>query len=123
MSHPRLAVIVAAVHMADSTSTIRNNIFRKDPNAVLDYNINWANWLIDEDAISASSWFISDSALSSDLTSSSDLSIDSDSFTNSTTTVWLSGGTVPSEYYVVNRITTANGRTDDRHIQVLATQR
>jgi hypothetical protein len=43
--------------------------------------------------------------------------------TDSTTTVWLSGGTVDTDYNVVNTIVTAGGRTDQRTIRVKVVNR
>jgi len=77
-----------------------------DPQAVLDYSFDWADWLAGQDTIQASSWSVS----GSDLT----LVIDSTDFTVLSATVWLSGGTVNRTYKVVNHITTAGGREDDR---------
>jgi hypothetical protein len=78
--------------------------FIKDPDAVLDYEIDWSEWLV-TDTISASTW-----------AADTGLTVDSDSFTDTATTVWLSGGVVGTSYEVVNHITTANGREDDRTI-------
>lgn len=80
--------------------------FVKDPDAVLDYQINWLAWL-DGDSISASVWEVP-----------TGITADSDSSTASTATVWLSSGTAGESYLVVNRITTDGGRTDDRSITI-----
>ena len=81
-------------------------LFKKDPSAVLDYSIDWTLWL-DGDTIQTSSWTVPQG-----LTKASETN-------NSTTaTVWLSGGTVDQTYTVTNRITTANGRTDERSILI-----
>lgn len=76
--------------------------FTKDPDAVLDYVNDWSAWLVD-DTISSSQWI-----------APTGITVDSDSFTDTTATVWLSGGTVGTFYSVVNRIVTAAGRTEDR---------
>ena len=80
--------------------------FTKDPSDVLDYQGLYASWL-GSDTIATSTWVLP-----------SGLTKDSDSFTDTTTTVWLSGGTAKSDYTVVNRITTAAGRTRDKSITV-----
>jgi len=80
--------------------------FVKDPDAVLDYQINWLAWL-DGDTISTSEW-----------EAPTGITIDSDSATTSATTVWLSSGTAGDSYLIVNRITTDGGRTDDRSITI-----
>ena len=81
----------------------------KDPDAVLDYSVDWSTWL-DGDTISTSTWTVSGA--------DSDLVIDSDTNSTTATTVWLSGGTKNYGYILTNRIVTAAGRTDDRSVTV-----
>lgn len=81
-------------------------VFAKDPNAVLDYQINWAAWL-GTDTISTSAWTVP-----------SGITQTSASNTTTTATIWLSGGTAGAQYDLVNRIVTAGGRTDDRTITI-----
>lgn len=82
----------------------------KDPDAVLDYAIDWgSNWL-SSDTIASSSWAVSGPDDS--------LTVDSDSNTTTTATVWLSGGTRHATYTVTNSIVTAEGREDDRSIVI-----
>lgn len=85
--------------------------FVKDPQAVLDYEIDWSAWL-GEDTISASQWSAPDG-----------ITIDSDSFTDTTATVWLSGGTAGETYEVTNGISTDGGRDDDRTIIIQVKQK
>lgn len=82
----------------------------KDPDAVLDYSVDWETWLPSGDTLSASDWAVSGP--------DSDLVVDSDANSTTAATVWLSGGTLGVTYTVTNRITTAEGRTDDRSIAV-----
>lgn len=85
--------------------------FTKDPDAVLDYSIEWSKWLAG-DQIQTSAWSVSDPGLEAA----------GDSNTPTRATVWLSGGVAGQSYSVTNRITTSGGRTDDRSfvIQVQA---
>lgn len=78
----------------------------KDENEILDYVIDWSDRL-DDDTISSSAW-----TLPSGITQSSAL------YDNTTTTIWLSGGTTGSTYDVLNRITTAAGRTMDQTVRI-----
>jgi hypothetical protein len=84
--------------------------FIKDPNAVLDYSIEWSKWLAG-DQIQSSDWCVSDPAI--------EAASDSNSATR--TTVWISGGAEGQSYTVTNRITTSCCRTDERsfliHVQ------
>ena len=81
----------------------------KDPQAVLDYRVDWESWL-GADTMASSAWFISgpDALLVADSSSNS----------STATTVWLSGGALYRQYTVTNRVTTSEGRTDDRSITV-----
>lgn len=85
--------------------------FLKDPDAVLDYQIDWEDWL-DGDTISSSSWTVADG-----------ITEVTDTNTTTTATIWLSGGTDGASYNVVNRIVTAGGRTEDRTITIVCQER
>jgi len=77
--------------------------FLKDPDAVLDYSVDWSKWLAG-DQIQTSAWTVSDPAIEAA----------DDSTTATRTTVWLSGGTAGQSYTVTNRIITSGKRTDER---------
>lgn len=81
--------------------------FIKDPDAVLDYSIEWSKWLAG-DRIQTSTWSVSDPALEAA----------GDSNTPSRATVWLSAGVAGQSYTVTNRITTFGGRTDERSFTI-----
>jgi hypothetical protein len=85
--------------------------FLKDPNAVLDYQIDWSPWL-GADTIATSAWTVP-----------SGITKDSDTKTATTVTVWLSSGVAGTKYALTNRITTAGGRTDDRTITISVKER
>lgn len=89
-----------------------NNVFTKDPDAVLDYTVNWASWLESGDTISDSDWTVE-----------SGITEDSATKTTTTATIWLSGGTAGTQYTITNHITTAAGREDDRSIFVMVEAR
>jgi len=78
------------------------NNFVKDPQATLDYLVDWAAYL-GTDTI-ATSTFTADAGITSTQATN----------TTTTATVWLSGGSVGQAYKVVNKIVTAAGRTDER---------
>ena len=80
--------------------------FLKDPDATLDYTVDWSDWLDPNDTISASAWSVP-----------SGLTQVSASYTPTSATIWLSGGTAGQRYDVRNRITTAAGRIDDRTVR------
>jgi hypothetical protein len=72
--------------------------FVHDPGATLDYYIDWASWL-GADTIVTSTWTITGGGTG--------LVIEDDSHTDTTSTVWVSGGTVNRNYTLTNHITTA----------------
>jgi hypothetical protein len=82
--------------------------FTKDPDAVLDYSVDWALWLAG-DEISTSEWILEEGALLEQVIASN---------TATKATVWLRGGQSGITYSVTNRIVTVGGRTDDRTISV-----
>lgn len=86
-------------------------VFRKDPDATLEYVFDWSAWL-DEDTITTAS-----------VTADDGITVDSDSNTDSAVTVWLSGGTADASYGVLCQITTAGGRTDQRSMTVAVRER
>lgn len=86
--------------------------FKKDPGAVLDYVVDWSAWLPDGDTIDTSTFTVEDG-----ITKASEAASDT------TATVWLSGGEANQSYAVVNRITTLGGRTDERTITILVRER
>lgn len=86
-------------------------MFLKDPNATLDYVINWTSWLA------------GDTIASSAHTVPTGLTLVSESETTTHTTVWVSGGTAGQKYEIICRITTAAGRIEDRTIELKIVER
>ncbi len=85
----------------------------KDPDAVLDYTFNWADWLDD----------VTDTISTQEMVAETGITVDSSSVVSQTVVAWLSGGTVGTTYRVACRIVTAAGRTDDRSIYVKIKER
>lgn len=86
-------------------------VYIKDPDSILDYKIDWSAWLA-ADTILSSTWIVP-----------TGLTKTSQSNTTTTTTVWLSGGTLGQNYQVTNRITTNQNRTEDRTFDIVVRQR
>lgn len=88
-------------------------VYVKDPYEIRDFDINWlADWpgnLPENDPIVSSTWAVD-----------GEMEIVQASFTDTTTTVRLSGGLVGWEYHAVNRVATAGGLRSERtlHIRV-----
>lgn len=89
-----------------------SNFFYKDPEAVLDYGINFTNWLNDGDVLSAVEWDVP-----------AGLVEEGSAFDpGGETALVLSGGTEGVEYKVTAHITTTPGNIvlleDDRTIRI-----
>lgn len=79
----------------------------KDPDERKDYMVNWAE-LLSGDTISASEW---------EIPASSELITESETFSNTTTTIWLSGGKTGT-HALLNRVTTSGSRIYDQTVKL-----
>ncbi|WP_432001224.1 hypothetical protein [Streptomyces sioyaensis] len=89
------------------------NVFIKDPSANLDYVYDWSDWLSPGETISSVEYTVP-AALASGTANTN---------TATTVTVWLAGGTAGMTYRVSNRITTNQGRVDERTFSVHVEER
>lgn len=88
--------------------------YLKDPKATLDYVIDWSgSYLLSDEQITASSWFILPQGMPDDLVVDSILLPAS-----GVTTVFVTGGSAGKVYQLTNRITTDQGRTDERSLTI-----
>jgi hypothetical protein len=88
--------------------------YPKDPNAKLDYQLDWSDWLADGENIANLSITVSG------LTSETSV------FTTTTTTAWVSGGVVGVDGSINYRVTTDSaplGRIDDRTLLLTIAER
>lgn len=86
------------------------NWFTKDPDARLDFSVDWTAWL-DGDTIVASEW------------TPVGLTVDTPIVAAGKTTAWVSGGLPGSTHRLTNRITTSTGRIDDRTLLIRVLER
>lgn len=84
----------------------------KDPSATLDYTIDWTAWLAGDTITGTPVWTVPAGLTKAD-----------ESHTTTTSTVWISGGTIGSTYTLSVRVTTTGGRTDDRSIALVIADR
>lgn len=97
--------------------------FVKDPDAVLDYKFDWANTT---NGGAESDWLASgETIVTRTITASTGITVDSSSITDSNTsvTVWLSGGTVGATYDIACLVVTSASRTDERTVSVRVLER
>ena len=87
--------------------------FIKDPDAILDFTVDWSDKLATGEEISSSSWVVP-----TGITEGSGAFASTN--TTTTATIWLSGGTLGETYNVVNRIVTdsAPARTLDQTLEI-----
>ena len=84
----------------------------KDPEAVLDYTIDWgAEYLADGELLAQSEWSVVPDETGG-------ISVAGSDFDSSTSTAKAAGGIVGRLYRLVNRITTATGRIDERSVVI-----
>lgn len=88
--------------------------FTKDPEALLDYTVDWDgdDWLGTDTITGTPTWTVP-----------AGLTLAAQSNTTTTATVWLSGGMADTDYNVECKITTAGGRTDERTIRIQVRER
>jgi hypothetical protein len=92
----------------------------KDPDAILEYSVDWSSWLATGDTISTSNW-VAETGLT---VMGTPVPIVTG---GNITTAWLAGGTAGNSYLVTNSIVTAlpspGGRTEDRSFVVKVAER
>jgi hypothetical protein len=79
----------------------------KDPDETLDFVMDWSERLASGDEITASVWTDPDGIVTA-----------SDSMTTTTTTLWLSGGTLGETYTFTNTVTTDQGRIMQQTVKI-----
>lgn len=89
----------------------------KDPDAKLDYGHDWSDWLKDGETIEASTWS------TETLEGGVEIVDASSTFDDTSTTVWLRGGTPNETYLVSNHVVTSDGREDDRSLEIHCRER
>lgn len=94
------------------------HFIEKDPYAVLDYSLDWTNWMPSGDTISAIS--VTAETISGD---SAPLAIDSSTNTDFIVTANISAGTAGNVYNIEYKITTTNGLRDSRNFRIKVVER
>lgn len=88
--------------------------FLHDPTAVLDYVVDWTAWLASGETISVSTWTVPAGITQTTPAPSTNGTKD---------TIWLTGGTIGTEYTITNHITTTAGRQNERSFVVSVVDR
>jgi hypothetical protein len=90
----------------------------KDTEAILDYAVDWSDWLPTSETIASSTWTITVPAGDTDV-----LAVDSNTYTSTVASAIISGGTDGNIYTVSNQIVTADGRRERRNFRIVVKAR
>lgn len=88
----------------------------KDPQARVDYQIDWGSSYLDGQTIVASQWTVSPDEAGG-------IEVDEESFDLTRTAVTLTGGMPGHLYRVGNRVTLSDGRYDERSLSLRVEER
>ena len=88
----------------------------KDPDAALDYTIDWGSDYLGDDLLANSEWTVEPAEPDG-------VAVVGDSFDALASTVKAAGGIPGRLYRLINQVTTASGRTDSRSIVLRVEQR
>ena len=84
----------------------------KDPDAVLDYSVDWGTWLQTGDKIDSATWTVPTGIV-----------LDSQEESTTRAVAWVSGGTAGVNYTLGCLIETTSDRTDKRSITIKVRER
>jgi hypothetical protein len=80
----------------------------KDPDAAIDYSVDWSDWLPADERIESSTWILPAA-----------ITVVAEQATSTRATVIVQGGTSGEPYDLVNRIVTSGGKQEDRTITLV----
>jgi hypothetical protein len=86
--------------------------FVHDPDAILDYTIDWAAWL-DGDTLSTSLWAVA----------AGTATLDDEAISGDLAQVWVSDTVTGEVLTITNSVLTVGGRADDRTLTLLIQER
>lgn len=92
------------------------SLLLKDPDAVLDYLVDWGAEYLDADSLAESAWSVEPDEAGG-------VSVASHRFDERTATVTAAGGIAGRVYRLVNHVTLASGRTDCRSVTLRVEKR
>lgn len=91
-------------------------VFVKDPAALVDYEVEWGDWLAANETLTASSWSV-------EPVEAGGLAVAMQSGIGSARRASVSGGVRGHLYRLTNHITTSAGRTDERSLAIRIAER
>lgn len=93
--------------MTDFNKDEKGSWIAKDPSAVLDYSMDWSQWLQVGETLAVATWSVTAGIVKVSETNG-----------NTVATVWLSGGSASKEYVINCHILTTSGREDERSFRI-----
>ena len=87
-------------------------VYDKDPNSTLDYLVNWSTWLQVGEVIT-----------DHEVVKQGSIVIDSSTNDDTTVTVWISGGQIGEYTQVTTRVSTNQGRIEDKTFRLVVKER
>lgn len=93
----------------------------KDPDSVVDYAVPWGDWLQAGESIAAVEWDATVFTIDSSASAAS--AVINGETHSAVEVVWLSGGTIGQVGTVRCRVTTDQGRTEDRSFRLLCAEK
>lgn len=91
-------------------------VFLKDPEATLDYSVDWSAGYLDQQTITASQWSVVPNETGG-------ISLSMATFGASRSGATLAGGLPGHVYRISNRVTLSDARSDERSLTVRVEQR
>jgi hypothetical protein len=92
------------------------SFYLKDPGSRVDYAIDWGGAYLGDQVLAASAWSVAPAEAGG-------VAVDAASFDLTRTAATLTGGRAGHVYSVVNRVTLADGRVDERSITLRVEER
>jgi hypothetical protein len=92
------------------------SFYLKDPGSRVDYAIEWGGAYLGDQVLAGSTWSVVPSEADG-------VAVDAASFDLTRTAATLSGGRAGRVYSVINRVTLADGRIDERSITLRVEER
>jgi len=91
-------------------------VYLKDPDAVLDYTVDWSGALVEGESLTSAEWLVSPQT-------ENGLALITQSADGQSRTAMVSGGRPGEVYRLTNRVTTDHGRSYDRSFVIRIDQK
>jgi hypothetical protein len=110
--------------MTTTTGYLKDRIcayIENDPEAKLDYSIDWKDWIVGSDYIVNAHWTIS--TITNDPSPMTQWASNVMTVATSLCTAYIQAGSTGNTYTITNRITTSNGIREERFFRIVVKDR